>query len=294
MDVMFWVWLAVIIVTAIVELATMEVASIWFTFGAIIPFILAATNAVRWEIQLVIFVVLSAFMIASLRQVTKKYLLRNSNEKTNKDALVGQKHRMLERTDFETTGRVKINDVVWSAVAKKGETIEKDEIVEILEISGNKLIVKRVEEKSEKEKIETMILKEIEESNQKSDAVDVAEDDVSKTTQEKKNVTTAKKSTANKTKSVAKPATKSATKSATKLTKTADVATKSQAKQDFAQPSQTKVTKQLAQKGEGKSAQTKSKTASVVQTKTSATKNQTKSQSSKTGRAIERKDKKEN
>lgn len=146
MDFMFWVWLGVIVVTAIIEFATMEIASIWFTFGAIIPFIMAACGGVHWSIQLAVFIVLSAIMILSLRKVTMKWLLKNSNHKTNVDALVGQKHRMLSRTDFETLGSVKINDVVWSAVGENQQTIEKDEIVEIVKLSGNKLIVKKFEE----------------------------------------------------------------------------------------------------------------------------------------------------
>lgn len=154
MDVMFWVWLGVIIVTAIVEFATMEVVSIWFTIGAIIPFILAATGAVNWIWQVVIFVVLSAIMIVCLRSVTKKFLLKNSNEKTNVDSLIGQKVRMLSRTDFETVGSVKINDVVWSAIGFSQQTIEKDEIVTILSVQGNKLVVKKDKEEPEVVEVE--------------------------------------------------------------------------------------------------------------------------------------------
>ncbi len=159
MDFMFWIWLVVIVLTAVVEFATMEIVSIWFTFGAIIPFILSGTRAVSWWVQIVIFVLVSSLLIISLRSLTKKFLLRNTNEKTNTDAYVGQKFKMLERTDFETVGRVKINDVVWSAVAENRETIEKEEIVEVVKISGNKLVVKRAdlngkepEKKSEKNK----------------------------------------------------------------------------------------------------------------------------------------------
>lgn len=153
MDVMFWVWLGVIVATAIVEFATMEIVSIWFTIGAIIPFILAGTRAVGWEIQIVIFVAISAILIVSLRGVTKKYLLKNSNEKTNLDLLIGKKCKMLEKTDFETTGSVKINDIIWSAVADNGQTIEKGQLVEIVKVEGNKLIVKNLEEKELKNQI---------------------------------------------------------------------------------------------------------------------------------------------
>lgn len=154
MDFMFWVWLGVIVATAIVEFATMEIVSIWFTIGAIIPFILAATNCVRWEIQLVVFVVISAVLIVSLRRITKKFLLRNSNDKTNLDTLIGKELRMLKKTDFETIGSVKVNDIVWGAVGQNQETIEKDEIVQVVKIDGNKLIVKKCDKSEEKVSLE--------------------------------------------------------------------------------------------------------------------------------------------
>ena len=153
MDFMFWIWLAVIVVTAIAEFATMEIVSIWFTFGAIIPFILSATKTVAWWVQIIIFVLISSLLVFLLRSVTKKFLLRNSNGKTNLDVIIGQKFKMLERTDFENIGSVKINDVIWSAIAENQETIEKNEIVQVVKISGNKLIVKKVNSVETKNKI---------------------------------------------------------------------------------------------------------------------------------------------
>lgn len=146
MEVMFWVWLGVIALTAIVEFISLDLTSIWFTAGAIIPFILAAIGGIRWEIQVAVFVVVSAALIISLRKWTRKMLLKNANFKTNVDALIGKKVRMLDRADFETLGSVKIGDVVWSAVADKGEAIEKDKIVEVIKVDGNKLLVKEVTE----------------------------------------------------------------------------------------------------------------------------------------------------
>lgn len=152
MAVSFWVWLGVIVLTAIVEVATMELVSIWFTVGAIPAFILAAIPATAnyWEIQVAVFVVISALLIIFLRKIAKKLLLKNANEKTNVDAIVGKKLRMLERTDFETLGAVKLNDVVWSAKGEDQETIEKDEIVTVVKVDGNKLIVKKIDKGEEK------------------------------------------------------------------------------------------------------------------------------------------------
>lgn len=147
MDYMFWIWLAVLVFSAAVELATREIVSIWFTFGAVIPFILAATNAVSWEWQLVIFILLSAAMILGLRTVTKKFLLRNIKEDTNLNSYIGNRYKMLTRADPETIGSLRINDVIWSAVAENGSTLESGETVEVVKVTGNKLIVKKVSEK---------------------------------------------------------------------------------------------------------------------------------------------------
>ena len=152
MEALFWVWLGVIVVTAVIEIATTELVSIWFTIGAIPSFILAACMGnTLWELQVAIFVIVSALCIGFLRKITKKWLFKNINEKTNLDAYVGKQLRMLEKTDFETVGTVKINDVVWSAVGEKNETIEKGTIVEIVKVAGNKLIVKAVKDNDKKE-----------------------------------------------------------------------------------------------------------------------------------------------
>lgn len=150
MDVMFWVWLAVIIVTIVVEAFTMEIISIWFTVGAIPSFILAGFDVLGWELQLVIFIVLSAVLILSLRKITKNFLLKNSNAKTNLASIIGTRVRMIEMTDFDSVGTVKINGVTWSAVGVKGETIESGAVVEIVKIAGNKLFVKAVDDKEDK------------------------------------------------------------------------------------------------------------------------------------------------
>ena len=152
MSVMFWVWLGVLVGMAVIEMITAELVSIWFTIGAIPPFIMAAIMGnTLWEIQVAVFIVISALCIIFLRKITKKWLFKNVNEKTNLDTYIGKKVRMLSRTDFETLGAVKINDVVWNVVADDNETIEKDKVVEIVKVSGNKLIVKQTSGKVREE-----------------------------------------------------------------------------------------------------------------------------------------------
>ena len=142
MTTMMWVWLGVMVASLVIELCTMEVVSIWFTFGAILPFILEVVGGVGLEWQLVAFVIVSAVLIACLRKITKKFLLRNSEGKTNLETIIGQKYKLIDPITSETNGTIKINGVVWTAVCENGESKQTGEIVEVVKISGNKIIVK--------------------------------------------------------------------------------------------------------------------------------------------------------
>ncbi len=147
METMFWVWLAVIVVGIIVELVTFELVSIWFSAGAVIPFILAGIGGIRVEIQIAVFVVVAAVLIIFVRKYAQKWLFRNMKDKTNIDSLVGKECRLLEDTDFEKNGTVKINDITWTAVSVDGNLIKKGSFVEIVNVNGNKLLVRKIEEK---------------------------------------------------------------------------------------------------------------------------------------------------
>lgn len=147
MEVMFWVWLAVIAVAIIIEILTLDLVSVWFAFGAVIPFILAAVGGIAIEIQIAVFVVVSALLIIFMRNWAKKLLFKNMNEKTNINSIIGKKIRLLEDTDFEHLGSLKINDVTWTAVSHDGKLIKAGQIVEVVKVDGNKLLVKEVEEK---------------------------------------------------------------------------------------------------------------------------------------------------
>ena len=151
METMFWVWLGVILSTAVLEIITTDLISIWFTFGAILPLILSLTTEMSSAWQIVIFLLLSSLLLACLRKITFKFLFKNSDTKTNLDAMVGQKFRLIERTDFETVGRVKVKDVEWGVVGENQATIEKGKTVEVVKIKGNKLVVKEVEEEKTQE-----------------------------------------------------------------------------------------------------------------------------------------------
>ena len=138
-----WIWLGIVVVATVVELLTLDMTSIWFSFSGLVAMVLSAFDKIGWVVQLIVFVVLSAALIIGLRPICRKFFLRHMNEKTNADSLIGKKVYMLSTAKFGQVGSVKIADVIWTAIPEKeDETIEEGAIVEITAISGNKLIVK--------------------------------------------------------------------------------------------------------------------------------------------------------
>ena len=143
-QVSLWVWLGVLVVATILELITLDMTSVWFALSALVALILSAFDGINWIVQLIVFVVLSSVLMVGIRPIARKFLLKQMNEKTNVESLIGKKVYMTESASFGQLGAVKIADVIWSAVPEnETETIEKGNIVEIIAINGNKLIVKK-------------------------------------------------------------------------------------------------------------------------------------------------------
>ena len=148
MEQYLWIlWLVIFIVTVIVEASGPNLVSIWFAFGAMITLIISFIPGVAWWIQLIVFVVVSATSLLALRPVFKRFLKRNIF-KSNIDSFAGKRGYVTEDITYLKPGSVKIGDVKWSAVpADKDAKFIVNEVVEVVAVNGNKLIVKKVEEK---------------------------------------------------------------------------------------------------------------------------------------------------
>ncbi len=139
-----WIWLAVFIITVVIEFMTVEFVSVWFSIASIPALILALFNQNPW-LQLIVFFLLSILLLAVTRPLVVKYLRRNIVD-TNVDAYVGKIALVTSKiTDIES-GHVKFEGLIWTAVSS--ESIPEGSKVRILAIEGNKLIVtKIIEEK---------------------------------------------------------------------------------------------------------------------------------------------------
>lgn len=81
------------------------------------------------------------------RPVAMRYFNKETVQ-TNANSLIGKKAVVIQEIDnLAQTGQVRINDIEWTARSVDDEAkIEKDTIVEIREIQGVKLIVKKTDQ----------------------------------------------------------------------------------------------------------------------------------------------------
>ncbi len=141
---LFWIilWIAVLIITLIVEFATEQLISIWFSGGSLIALILAICN-VPWYIQLMVFALVSVVFVLLTQFLLLKKKKNQSELKTNADSLIGNKILVLTKVSPENLGEGKYRDIIWSL--QSTDLIEANEYAEIIKIEGNRLIVKKIE-----------------------------------------------------------------------------------------------------------------------------------------------------
>ena len=148
MEQYLWIiWLVIFVSMVVVESIGPNLVSIWFALGALIALIISFIPGVAWWIELIVFVVVSATALLALRPVFK-HLLKRNIFKSNVDSMQGKRGYVTEDITYLVPGAVKLGDVKWSAVPQdKNTAFLKGEVVEVVAINGNKLIVKKVEEK---------------------------------------------------------------------------------------------------------------------------------------------------
>lgn len=134
------IWLGALLLFLIIEGQTAAVVSLWFAAGALAAMIAAICGAEIW-LQAVLFVTVSAALLACLRPIVRKYFTPGL-QKTNADALIGTVGPVMEDIDnVRAVGRVKLGGMEWSARSTTGAPIAKDALVQVDRIEGNKVFV---------------------------------------------------------------------------------------------------------------------------------------------------------
>ena len=144
------VWIAILIISIVVELISLGLTSIWFAGGALIALIAAAVGGPLW-LQIISFVVVSLLLLIFTRPVALKYFNKD-RVRTNVESLVGKQAVVLSKVDnLQGTGQVSVGGQEWSArSADDGQVLEQGDVVSVVAISGVKLICRAVpQQKSE-------------------------------------------------------------------------------------------------------------------------------------------------
>ena len=125
------IWIALIIIFAVVEIITVGLTSIWFAGGALVALLVdAAGLGPVW--QFAAFVVVSVILLVFTRPWALKYM-KPRLVKTNYEAAVDKNVCLTEAVDnIKGTGTAVLNGQEWTARAyEDGKTFEAGMIVKV-------------------------------------------------------------------------------------------------------------------------------------------------------------------
>ena len=145
------VWLVVLVVLILIEIATLNLTTIWFAGGAIVASIVA-TMGVSFEIQLIVFIVVSIIILFLLRPSAVKYF-NQKRVKTNYESIIWLDAKVIDTVDNNAMkGTAILNGKEWTARAVSDDMIIKaGSKARVVKISGVKLILTiNVDDKEEK------------------------------------------------------------------------------------------------------------------------------------------------
>lgn len=142
---MIVIWLVVALIMLVIEALTVGLATIWFAAGAFAALI-AALLDLSPAIQFIIFLAVSICLLVFTRKIFVEKL-RAGSEKTNVDAVVGEKAIVVSPIRPYKVGQVKVGGQIWSAVGENpDEEFAVDQLVKVKAIEGVKVIVAPAEE----------------------------------------------------------------------------------------------------------------------------------------------------
>ena len=134
---MFYVWLAVVIVLAIIEAITINLTTIWFVISGLVSLIISfMIDSIL--IQFAVFVLLGLVLLIFTKPIFVKWF-GPKHEKTNLDRIIGMRGYVTETILTDCAGAVKVDGKEWTAISQT--KIEKDSPVIIKKIKGVKLVV---------------------------------------------------------------------------------------------------------------------------------------------------------
>ena len=136
-----YIWLIIAVVSALAEMLTLGLFTLWFLVGALAAFIASFFGA-NLFIQALIFLAVSLLCLLLIRPVALKARARGQNEEPS---LIGQNVVVCETIDNDAmTGRVQTaNKLTWKARSIDASVIEKGARAQVVAQESITLIVER-------------------------------------------------------------------------------------------------------------------------------------------------------
>lgn len=140
-------WFVLMVVFLVAEAACpFHLISIWFAAGSLAAIVVSLLGGPIW-LQITLFLVVSAALLAALWPFVKKFLKPNV-VKTNVDAIVGSTGYVTADIDnISATGQVKLGAMEWTARSTSGDPISAGTLVKVDRIEGVKAFVSIVNAK---------------------------------------------------------------------------------------------------------------------------------------------------
>lgn len=138
---MWYYWLFLVILLAIIEISTNNMVTIWYILSAFVALILSFFVD-SFVVLFFIFVVLGTILLITTKPILDKRI-KIKKEKTNLDKVVGMTGITTLDISPNKNGEVLVDGKRWTAFSE--EQIKINEKVVVLEIQGVKLKVRREE-----------------------------------------------------------------------------------------------------------------------------------------------------
>ena len=137
---MWYVWLILAGIFAIGEVLTTSFLIFWLSLGSLIAMVVSFFIP-DIIVQTTIFLISSVILILATKPLVKKFA-NIETVKTNAEAIIGKKGLVTKDINsINSTGQVKIEGELWSAIGINDMDIPKDTEVEVNEIKGVKVVV---------------------------------------------------------------------------------------------------------------------------------------------------------
>lgn len=145
MELVTLIWLVLVIVFIVVEAACpFHLVSIWFAVGSLVALVVSLLQGPLW-LQITLFLIVSAALLAALWPLTKKYL-KPKLTATNVDSVIGSTGYVTAAIDnVAAVGQVKLGAMEWTARSTTGESIPTGTRIRVDRIEGVKVFVSPAE-----------------------------------------------------------------------------------------------------------------------------------------------------